>query len=978
MKTRFFASLAALVALFLLPIASHAQTTITTLLSETFGYDESFPPDGWSADYEGEYNYYYGGWWQSDGGNGGAGGTYGSAVASTCYTYQPGCYTGFNDGKINLTFPAINTGSLPATDSIYLDFDLWFPEGYYQTYLSPYQEDQVQVLEGTTALLTKKSPGDCVDAYGNTFYTGGPFTDPDEYTSSQYWRHFHVYVPNGGSTTQLSFHVADNGGYCYYGFMYCENVAFTNVVVTSVHHPILTVNGPTTINFGTVPVGQSDGPYYTVLSNSNEGPISISNYAFSGVDPGDFTIVRAPSVIPAGGKDSVGIVYSPTAPGARSAFLSYNSNAIPATIMDTLYGQGVVAAVSYSATNMFRGVNTEVTKTSAPRYLYVNSIGGIPLKILSASFIGLDASAYSISHLPAGPIPPGGIDSIGVVFTPDLEGVPDAHMVINSNAPIVVPWDTVSLYGVGILPHLSIDNLYPNPITVNFDSVKLGQDTCLTVMLTNPGSDTIAIVKNYFKNADFDFSITPLSGSDTLIPPGGSQNIQVCFTPLQQGYRLASLEIQTNIPPTQTVPPHDTSSFVVNFVGTGVPSGDLLITGPSTNGNALIGNTACVTDTFWNTGAASLTITNVAISGANGADFGATLNPPVPFVLAAQSHQTFTVCATPSQKGAEAALLTATANSNESPLSATLPPAVFGQSIRDTGIVVTPFAADICIGDSGFETISITNTGNVPESYSAAISGGTNAADFSVSPASSGTEQPGDIATFLVTFVPTTNAAETATLAITNGEGHTIALSANGGAATITGTGSSPLTTVNTTSQPFAATVTNSGTCEWTTGTPVVSLPFTYVSGATTIAPGTSAQLMFTFTPTSATTATQTVGFPTSVGTSLPAANVVLTGNATTAGVAGVAESNGYSLDQNYPNPFSGSSEFSITLPVGGLVNLNIINVEGQVVQTVLNQHFDAGTFGVTLKADGLASGTYYYQMVAGGVTLTRQMVIVK
>ncbi len=978
MKTRFFASFAAFVALFLLPFASHAQTTITTLLSESFTQEESFPPNGWTVDYQGEYNYYYGGWYESGGGNGGYGGNYGSAVAATAYTYQPGCYTGFNDGKINMYTPNISTGSFPATDSLYVDFDLWFPEGYYQTYLSPYQEDQVEVLEGTTALLTKKSPGDCVDANGNTFYTGGPFTDPDEYTSSQYWRHFHVYVPNGGSTTQLDFRVADNGGYCYYGFMYCENVAFTNIVVTNVHHPILTVNGPTTINFGTVPVGASDGPYYTTLSNSNATPITIGNYVFSGLDPNDFSVVRAPSVIPAGGKDSVGIMYAPTAPGARSAYLSYSSNALPAIITDTLYGQGIVSSVSYSATNMFRGQYTEVTKTSAPKYLYVNSTGGVALKIISASFIGLDASAYSISHLPAGPIPPGGIDSIGVTFTPDLEGEPDAHLIIHSNAPIVVPWDTVTMNGVGILPHLSINNLYPNPITVNFDSVKLGDDTCLTVVLSNPGSDTIAITSNYFKNADYDFSLTPLKGADTLIPPGGSQNIQVCFTPLQQGYRLASLQIKTDIPLTQTTPPHDTSSFVVNFVGTGVPSGDLTITGPSTNGNALIGNTACVTDTFWNTGAANLTVTYVTITGANGTDFDATLNPPVPFVLAAQSHQTFKVCATPSAKGAEAALLTATATSNETPLSATLPLAVFGQAIRDTGIVVTPFAANTCIGDSGFETISITNTGNVPESYSAAISGGTNAADFSVSPASSGIEQPSDIATFLVKFVPTTNTAETATLAITNGEGHTFNLSANGGAATINGTGTSLLTTVNTTSQPFAATVTNSGSCEWTTGTPVVTLPFTYVSGATTIAPGTSAQLMFTFTPTSATTATQTVGFPTSVGTSLPAANVVLTGNATTAGVAEVAESNGYSLDQNYPNPFSGSSELSITLPTDGMVNLNIINVEGQVVQTVLNQHFDAGTYGVTIKADGLASGTYYYQMNAGGTTLTRQMVILK
>jgi hypothetical protein len=135
---------------------------------------------------------------------------------------------------------------------------------------------------------------------------------------------------------------------------------------------------------------------------------------------------------------------------------------------------------------------------------------------------------------------------------------------------------------------------------------------------------------------------------------------------------------------------------------------------------------------------------------------------------------------------------------------------------------------------------------------------------------------------------------------------------------------------------------------------------------------------MFTFTPTSTGSATQTVYFPSQVGVSVPAANVTLNGIGGVDDVQPLSSQSGYSLDQNYPNPFSGTSECEITLPVGAMVHLAIIDVKGQVVQTVLNQHFDAGTFGVSLKTDGLSSGTYYYQMTAGSVTLTRQMVIIK
>jgi hypothetical protein len=741
---------------------------------------------------------------------------------------------------------------------------------------------------------------------------------------------------------------------------------------------------PKAINFGTHTPQNPVTMYVTVKSAGGAGStLHITGTSLSGASA--YSVVSGPAngtAIPVGSSVQYGIQFLPISNGSLTGAFTVTTDGVDSGMQSVqLFGVGAVPLVSYSATHMFRGVNTELTYTSAPHYLYVNSVGGSPLTVNNVYFIGLQASNYSIVHMPPGIIPSGGVDSIGVVFTPSLEGQPDAHMVIQTTATNI-PWDTVEMDGVGILPHLSIDNLYPNPITVNFDSVKLGSDTCLQVTLSNPGSDTIAITSNYFQSADFDFSITPLSGSDTLIPPGGSQNIQICFTPLQQGYRLASLIIKTNIPHTETNPPHDTSSFVVNFVGTGVPSGKLMITGPSTNGNALIGTSACVTDTFWNTGAAPITVTNVAISGTNSADFDATLNPATPFVLAAQSHQTFKVCATPSQEGAEAALLTATANSNESPLSATLGLAVFGQSINDTGIVVTAFPANTCIGDTAVETVTITNKGNVTETYNASITTpGSNVTDFSVTPATSPAEQTGGVATFTVKFVPTTNTAETATLTIGGGEGHSIALSANGGAATIAGAGTAPLTTLNFTNT-FVATVSNTGSCDWTPGMPTVTAPFAYVSGNVTspIAPGGSVPLTFSFTPTSATptTQTETVGFTSAVGTSLPAANVVLNGTVTTLDVKAVSETSGYSLDQNYPNPFSGTSDLSITLPADGMVNLSIINVEGQVVQTVLNQHFDAGTYGVTLKSDGLASGTYYYQMTAGGVTLTRQMVILK
>ncbi len=624
MKTRFYTSFAALsVLLFLIPFASKAQTVTTLLANQSFT-GAAFPPSGWSSSGSSAFNPSTApanaSWYPSAGGNGGVGGTYGSAVAWEGGAYNMNAYgssyNGYFNGALTLTTPAITTTS---TDSQYVDFDLWYPYGEYMTsYLG--MATNVQVLANTSKTVClylsggSESIGNCTwIPASNTFPVG---EDPASYPSSSYWRHYHVALPYGVTSQTITFQVAHGGiDSNVYTYWYTDNVAFTNIVVTNVHYPTLTVV-PTSINFGSVPLGQSAGPYYSVVSNPNAVPISLSNYVFGGANPSDFTLFRAPVTIPPGGKDSVGIIYTPQASGSQTATLTFSSNgALPPTVTLNLSGTGVLPVVSYSSNAMFRGVNTELTDTSGVQYLYVNSTGLVPLKITRVTFFGLNANNYFVSHLP-GSIPVGGVDSIGVRFVPSVEGQPDAHMVVTSNAGNI-PSDTVGLFGVGILPHLTIDNgvTYPLPTTINFDSVKLGTDTCIQITLTNPGSDTIAIEKNYFQSADYDFSITPITGRDTLIAPGGSQQIQVCFTPLQQGHREAEIRIITDIPHTETTPPQDTSSFIVNIIGIGVPTGKLMLTGSTKKDSAFIGKTVTVTDTFWNTGDAALTVTTVNISG---------------------------------------------------------------------------------------------------------------------------------------------------------------------------------------------------------------------------------------------------------------------------------------------------------------------------------------------------------------------------
>ncbi len=955
--------------LFAAVCVTNASAQYTTLLS-TQGFTASgVLPSGWSC--SGPWSTLIvqdndnSSWMWTSPGNGG---TNGSAI-DDIWDYS----------DYSLSTPTMNLSAYANTsDSVWVDFDLFWEYNGYDAEIGNQDEFEVDGVTGDHMLM-----GTVAQLY--TYYNTSDFNYDLVQTSSSYWKHYHLLLPIVDRTSSATVVFTSVPDYS----LGLSDAAIDNVTISGYYVPppelslqTIPATWPRTMNFGTATPNTPVTLYATVKS-VGLAPLTITSTSFTGSSA--YSVVSGPvngTIIPVGNSVQYGIQFQPFTSGTlNGTFTLKTSGADSGTQSISLTGIGAIPTVSYSSSSMFLGVNTELTDTApGVHYLYLNSTGIGPLSITGISFVGLDGGkAYFITHQPSGPIAPGGVDSIGVRFDPDIEGQPDAHMVISSNA-VNKPSDTVAMEGIGILPHLVINNdqSYPRPASVSFDSVKLGTDSCLLIQLSNPGSDTVAIEQNFFESADVDFTVSPLSKLDSLIPPGGLVNVQVCFAPVQQGTRVATLRIHTNIPHTLTTPPSDTSTFVVNIVGIGVPTGKLAITGPATNGSVPVGGAAgCVIDTFWNTGDAALTINSVTITGANALDFSGDYS--LPLTIAGNSSATFKLCADPSDTGAETALLTAVGTSNETPVMASLGLAVYGVSTNDSAVITQEFHSTSCGPDT--EIVTVMNKGNQLESFTAATSG-TNGADFVVTPTTPQNVAPGGTATFTIVFTPTLTTMETASLLISTSDKQIplIPLSATGGAAVIVGSGTAPTTQVGTTSAPFAVTITNNGTCPWTPGAGAKSsdAAFTYVSGGTTaIAPGGTAVDSFTYSPTESGTNNATVSFPNQVGKA-SSINVTINGTASSEGVNPVTASNGYSLDQNYPNPFNGSSDVEITLPVGGQVNLSIINVQGQVVQTVLNQHFDAGTFDVTLHSESLASGTYYYQMTAGGVTLTRQMVVIK
>lgn len=83
-------------------------------------------------------------------------------------------------------------------------------------------------------------------------------------------------------------------------------------------------------------------------------------------------------------------------------------------------------------------------------------------------------------------------------------------------------------------------------------------------------------------------------------------------------------------------------------------------------------------------------------------------------------------------------------------------------------------------------------------------------------------------------------------------------------------------------------------------------------------------------------------------------------------------------LDQNFPNPFNPTTIVSFTTPEDAHVRVTLYNVAGQEVMRLLDGVKPAGEHRVTVDASGLASGVYFYRLVAGRFVETRKMVVVK
>lgn len=85
-----------------------------------------------------------------------------------------------------------------------------------------------------------------------------------------------------------------------------------------------------------------------------------------------------------------------------------------------------------------------------------------------------------------------------------------------------------------------------------------------------------------------------------------------------------------------------------------------------------------------------------------------------------------------------------------------------------------------------------------------------------------------------------------------------------------------------------------------------------------------------------------------------------------------------YELAQNYPNPFNNQTLIRFSISENTRVILEIYNISGQKIRTVLNDNLNTGSYSIQLNAHEFHSGIYFYRLQTEKIIEVKKMIVVR
>ena len=268
------------------------------------------------------------------------------------------------------------------------------------------------------------------------------------------------------------------------------------------------------------------------------------------------------------------------------------------------------------------------------------------------------------------------------------------------------------------------------PSSEDFGSVTVGQSSnSKLVTLTNTGGQALGLPSITVAGANpSDFVTTPNCPFPTVLAPNATCTVSVVFSPTAAGPRQASLAATDNAPGSpQSIPLTGTGASPLPAV--------TLTPGSLTFASTMQGSTSPAQSvTVTNSGAATLHISSVLPGGANPADFQVTNACSGAYPVA--STCSITVTFSPLGAGQRTANITVSDDAPDSPQSVQLTGTGAAPPPGTPAVKLTPSSISFGTVTQGSavaaQVITLTNSGTGPLHITSVTTGGTNAADFSL------------------------------------------------------------------------------------------------------------------------------------------------------------------------------------------------------------------------------------------------------
>jgi trimeric autotransporter adhesin len=534
----------------------------------------------------------------------------------------------------------------------------------------------------------------------------------------------------------------------------------TGVAVPVVPAPIASVS-PASLTLASTAIGGTSASQNISVSNSGNAGLVISSLSASA----EFAVVggtcAAGGTVAAGSSCVVSVAMVPTgAAGARNGTLTVAHNAAGSPGSAGLSGTASPAAApvaSISAALGFGSLN--VGSTSTAQTVTLNNTGNAALSLGTLSTASADFTVNGGTCVAGGSVAAGGNCTVNVSFTPSAVGSRSANLTITHNAAGLSSSAGLSGTGVALMPVIAL-----SPTALSFSQTLNVASSAQTVTVSNTGNAPLSISALNLSGAQAaEFQMA----SGTTCVAGGSVAantscvLKVVFTPTAVGLRTASLALTHNASGSP-------SNIALNGMGTATPQPAIslnaasLTFAPQTLGSVSASQSVTVT----NSGAATLTLNGLSLTGVAATDFTRSGTCSATGALAVGSSCTVGFTFTPGAVGLRSATLSLTSDASNG--AAALSLSGTGAAVVAPTLLLNLAPASLAFGNQSTGVMSTSRSAVLSNAGTGSVSlaGITASAGFAVTHNCGSSLAASATCNLAVTFTPTASGAASGNVSV--------------------------------------------------------------------------------------------------------------------------------------------------------------------------------------------------------------------